>query len=283
MKQSTYFRDNFSTKAEQNVVASKPELLELYQSVLNFDYWYQYSDSGDVYRAGARHEEEIKNKLHDLLGTPEYKLLQTLWVANGDKESIADLKNPYEEYLTIYNSKIMNNYRYLEYLDRMSVTEDQLRRALRAARFVNRYVLKRCKAGYTDFSSYPRFLCYTKELGLKNIGSKYKNKIQLNPECQHTLAHYCRQVEMYDMECFGTMTPYAGVIETDQFLVDQNHKSERYAYIGNVHFKVAEVVKTKLPKEITRSDIMFLRDLYDVLAGRVQPYMTNRVSDIFEA
>ncbi|BAW98284.1 hypothetical protein [Vibrio phage pTD1] len=264
MTKLTYVQ-RFATRFEKKIMKQMPELIKLYQRVANHDYYYDYCDAITGWRAGLESEQDIlkqldKNKEHE-----HHPILQTLWSNKGDKAAIKE-NNPFEAWLEKYHDASMEMYRFLEHLDRLEMTDEKLAHAIRAMRYVAKFLVEESKVEYHVHNHFPK-LVYTKPLGDKSVGKKFVDKTSLPNKLQCNLNLLAVQVEMYDFDCLGELTPFLGTFDTVRF--DPEVETEEHlAYINGYHFKTAYTVKGKLTSDIRRIYLRDLNTLTRVLANK---------------
>lgn len=260
------YTQRFATRFEKNIMSQQPELLKLYQRILNHDYWYDYCDAITGWRAGLENEQEIiklldKNKEHK-----HYPILQRLWSEKGDKEVING-EDVFAEWLEKYQDESMDMYRFLETLDLLEMDDEKIARAVRAMRRVSKFLIEESRVESKVVDYFPK-LVYTKHLGPKSVGKEYVDKVMLPRNLQRYTELMVTQVEMYDFDCLGLLTPNVGTFDTVRF-DPECEKEEHLAYIKGYHFKSVYILKDKLLSKIRRIELRDLKDLTEVLRGKL--------------
>ncbi|UVD32103.1 hypothetical protein [Vibrio phage phiKT1028] len=260
------FTTKHASKFENNILLQEPELLSLYRTVLNFDYYYDYSDDIRVWRSGSEVKKSILEQLSFNELHPYYPLLQKLYAAKGDRSAIEGMDNPFADYMKKYNDPSMEFYHFLHHLDLLGVTELQMAHMIRAARFIARFLIAHTEA-QSPMPVYPYKLIYTKELGVKNTASDLKDKMCAPVPIQRYLKRYINRVEFEDFESFGMVSSAAGTSSTVLFDVKEEMSLE-LAYIKGYHFSVPYSISDKLRTSFDRSDIRFVKLVCDVLSHK---------------
>lgn len=259
------YTQRFATRYEKKIMAQKPELLKLYQRILNHDYRYEYCDALPGWRAGLESEQKIKEMLDEIKEHKHYPILKCLWSNEGDKESINEV-NVFAEWLEKYEDESMSMYHFLETLDRLEMDDEKIARAVRAMRRVSKFLIEESQVESKVVDYVPK-LVYTKHLGPKSVGKEYVDKVMLPRKLQRYTELLTTQVEMYDFDCLGLLTPHVGTFDTIRF-DPESEKEEHLAYIKGYHFKSTYIVRDKLLAKIRRIELRDLKDLTEVLRGR---------------
>lgn len=250
----------FASQSDKRFLEAKPELLDFYVKLLNFDYYYDRSDDGSVWRAGCEEEDEIKAKFEELaeIKHPHLHTFTRLFANKGD-ESLSK-GNIYRDYLNqVYSSK-RSVVRFLQTLDQRGFTATDLKRMIRVMLFIER--LMKVKPDFMDFEPEKPSLVWTKILGSINVGKLYQNKVAVNDLTQRVISVQATEVSHVDFQVINRLTSTIGMEQTNYFNLDEEEST--YVYIGNYYFAVSKEPRFTLPKvPVNHSILSRLRVMID--------------------
>lgn len=237
------------------LLESKPELLEFYEEVCNFDYYYEYSDCLSTWRARMEQEKVILAKIKELGAAkhPDAKIFRKIISLKGD---VSELRpNRYTFYKRQLQLPKRANLRFLMDMDRRGFTVDDLKRVVRVMGFINAMIS--AKPDLMEDHPYYPSLIWSKLLGSKAIGEKFVNKISVSDALTRAIQANLYQVELEDFKVTNQIIHHIGLDHTNHFSASEVYGN--YAYLGNYHFVVSDRARRSLAS--IKIDHRVLRDL----------------------